>query len=71
MCNRTIGGLGDGRILAVAAVIALLFIWAVPKIEAYATSSSPRVTVYPRSWRRIPGNDEKSRNDGLAVGLQY
>ena len=30
MCNRTIGGLGDGRILAVAAVIALLFIWVVP-----------------------------------------
>jgi len=30
MCNRTIGGLGDRRILAVAAVIALLFIWVVP-----------------------------------------
>jgi len=30
MCNRTIGGLGDRRILAVAAVIALLFLWLVP-----------------------------------------
>lgn len=30
MCNRTIGNLGDRRILAVAAVIALLFVWVVP-----------------------------------------
>ena len=30
MCNRTIGGLGHRRILAVAAVIALLFVWVVP-----------------------------------------
>jgi hypothetical protein len=30
MCNRTIGGLGDRRIFAVAAVIALLFIGVVP-----------------------------------------
>jgi hypothetical protein len=30
MCNRTIGNLGDRRILAVVAVIALLFVWVVP-----------------------------------------